>query len=341
VRPLLLVLILGLLLPVPVRADFNDIITGARPAGMGGAFVGLADDVNALYWNPAGLTLSKSMQLGMMRADEMSPTNGPKVTTDFAGWTSGNSCRGAAGISFLRQGLSNIVEERTLGASYGLAVTPFTRLGLTLKSMATITNPQGHFFPDPALVNSSTMGLDVGAIQVVTPDLRFGFLARNLFAHSGVVQREDVRKTYRLGAAYKLHTELIDEDYLWLTCDVFTKEDIKDEAGLAIRSSIGAEWQLTPWMALRAGCDRGRFTAGGGVSALGISIDYAFAQDQEGIGTSQRISLLYRFDTGGVHVDRQEVHVRHREEPPYKAPPAFEARPPRVPEKSIRREPQG
>ncbi|WP_408954715.1 hypothetical protein [Natroniella sp. ANB-PHB2] len=29
---------------------------GARPLGMGGAFVSVADDVNAIYWNPAGLT---------------------------------------------------------------------------------------------------------------------------------------------------------------------------------------------------------------------------------------------------------------------------------------------
>jgi len=321
------VVTLVLLLSVPARADFNDIITGARPAGMGGAFVGLADDINALYWNPAGLTLSKSMQLGLMRADEMSPTNGPKITTDFAGWTSGNSCRGAAGISFLRQGLSDIIQERTIGASYALAVTPFTRLGLTLKSMATVTNPQGNFYPDPALVGSSTLGLDVGAIQVVTPDLRFGFLARNLFAKSGIVEQDDVLRTYRIGAAYKFHTELIDEDYLWMTFDLFTKEDIKDEAGLAIRSAVGVEWQLTPWIAVRAGCDRGRITAGGGVSAMGLSIDYAFAQEEEGIGTSQRLSLTYRFGTSGIHVDKQEVHVSHRQEPGYKAAPKFENRP--------------
>ena len=28
---------------------------GARPHGMGGAFIGVANDINAVYWNPAGL----------------------------------------------------------------------------------------------------------------------------------------------------------------------------------------------------------------------------------------------------------------------------------------------
>ncbi len=34
---------------------FLSIPVGARAAGMGGAFVGLADDASAMYWNPAGI----------------------------------------------------------------------------------------------------------------------------------------------------------------------------------------------------------------------------------------------------------------------------------------------
>ena len=34
---------------------FTKIGVGARPVAMGGAFVGLADDITALYYNPAGL----------------------------------------------------------------------------------------------------------------------------------------------------------------------------------------------------------------------------------------------------------------------------------------------
>jgi hypothetical protein len=36
-------------------AQFLKIGVGARPAAMGGAFVALADDATALYWNPAGI----------------------------------------------------------------------------------------------------------------------------------------------------------------------------------------------------------------------------------------------------------------------------------------------
>lgn len=40
---------------ISLYADFDDIGTGARPLGMGNAFVGLADDVRAIAYNPAGL----------------------------------------------------------------------------------------------------------------------------------------------------------------------------------------------------------------------------------------------------------------------------------------------
>lgn len=43
--------------------SFMKIGVGARPVGMGEAFVSLADDVNAIYWNPAGLHYIESMQL--------------------------------------------------------------------------------------------------------------------------------------------------------------------------------------------------------------------------------------------------------------------------------------
>ena len=45
-------------------AVFLKIGTGARPAAMGGAYTALADDVNALYYNPGGLAQLKMRELG-------------------------------------------------------------------------------------------------------------------------------------------------------------------------------------------------------------------------------------------------------------------------------------
>ena len=45
-------------------AHFLRFGVGARAMGMGGAFVAVADDVNAAYWNPAGLIQSASVCVG-------------------------------------------------------------------------------------------------------------------------------------------------------------------------------------------------------------------------------------------------------------------------------------
>jgi hypothetical protein len=49
--------------------------SGARPAGMGDAFVGLADDSNALFWNPAGLALVPAPQLSLMHTQYLVETS--------------------------------------------------------------------------------------------------------------------------------------------------------------------------------------------------------------------------------------------------------------------------
>ena len=48
-------------------AAFLKIDGGSRPAGMGGAFVGLANDINTIFLNPAGLTVVQAHELTAMQ----------------------------------------------------------------------------------------------------------------------------------------------------------------------------------------------------------------------------------------------------------------------------------
>ena len=54
-----LAVIIAHLTPVPASAQSFEAL-GTRAAGMGGAFVAVADDASAVYWNPAGLALGGS-----------------------------------------------------------------------------------------------------------------------------------------------------------------------------------------------------------------------------------------------------------------------------------------
>ncbi len=53
---------------------------GNRPLAMGGAFTGLADDINAVYWNPAGLALSKRGVTTMHNAGDKNDSNYDQYT---------------------------------------------------------------------------------------------------------------------------------------------------------------------------------------------------------------------------------------------------------------------
>ena len=49
--------------PGTTGATFLKLGVGSRPVAMGEAFVAAADDINALYWNPSGLSLSEGKQV--------------------------------------------------------------------------------------------------------------------------------------------------------------------------------------------------------------------------------------------------------------------------------------
>ena len=55
-------------------ASFLNIGVGARALGMGGAYTALADDANALYWNPAGLSKLEQREFTASHAEMFAST---------------------------------------------------------------------------------------------------------------------------------------------------------------------------------------------------------------------------------------------------------------------------
>jgi tetratricopeptide (TPR) repeat protein len=105
----ILLLLFFLIKPVwgESSASFLKLEEGARPAGMGGAFVGLADDASTLYWNPAGLAYigEKKFLLGYNSLDY-----GISSSSLFLTWPLYLS---SIGLSLTHFGLDG-VEKRTI-----------------------------------------------------------------------------------------------------------------------------------------------------------------------------------------------------------------------------------
>lgn len=91
---------------------------GARAQGMGGAWVALADDLSALYWNPAALI---RLQPGDFEAEIASFQNEKDVSFGFRGVGQlGSEIRFAAAMNFLERSSPGSLDERWL--SFGIAV---------------------------------------------------------------------------------------------------------------------------------------------------------------------------------------------------------------------------
>lgn len=91
-------------------ADFLSGGVGARALGMGGAQVALAKDVNAGYWNPAGLSQLGSPELAYMHAERFAGI----VSFDYGSVALPITGRSSVGISFFRSGVNDI--KNTLNA---------------------------------------------------------------------------------------------------------------------------------------------------------------------------------------------------------------------------------
>jgi hypothetical protein len=109
----LCVLVLGVCAAVPAEAqtrtvkygaDFLAAGVGARALGMGGAYVALANDVSAGYWNPAGLGRTMYPEVAYMHAERFAGI----VSADYGSGSFPLTHNSTIGISFFRSAVDDI-----------------------------------------------------------------------------------------------------------------------------------------------------------------------------------------------------------------------------------------
>lgn len=94
-------------------AEFLSHGVGARAIGMGSAFVAIADDATATYWNPAGLTNVKKNSFSTMYSDTFQSGDGSffskgLVNYNFVNYVHQIEDIGSIGLSWIRLGIDDI-----------------------------------------------------------------------------------------------------------------------------------------------------------------------------------------------------------------------------------------
>lgn len=195
------------LCPAVATATFNNIGVGARPLGLGGAFVALADDSNAPDYNAAGLGYMGDTHLGATHAQRF---NGLITYNAISGIIPlGRIGTLGAGIGALAED-SEIYHEQTLRLSYGTALFKQFAIGANLKLFRTAFDTENEFVAEnPYFVKtaSSALSFDLGMIAKPFQSLSLGASVENLIPADMSIseaQTDAVPLNVRAGLAYSL-----------------------------------------------------------------------------------------------------------------------------------------
>src|SRR4029453_14460070 len=116
----------ALLVPRSARAQMYEAV-GVRAQGLGGAFVAVADDATATWWNPAGLAtgpfFDALIEYGRIRTSP--PPSGRSISSAFP----------SLGVSYYRLPISEIRDENlnVFGLTFGQSLSEHVVVASTLK----------------------------------------------------------------------------------------------------------------------------------------------------------------------------------------------------------------
>jgi len=318
-RCLAALLCAGLLCTTPASAankyagEFLTHGVGARALGMGSAFVAVADDVTAGYWNPAGVADIQGRAVQLMHAE----TFGDVVNYDTGAYVHPLDGCAALAVTVVRLAVDEIpftsfeIDEETgrilydptkiswesdsesaLLVSYARRPWEDLRLGATLKL---VWKSVGEY-------SCYGVGFDLGAKYDVWRGLTLGANiqdATTTLLAWNTQERESIFPTAKLGLAYALDLPSMDGRII-AAADAdfrFENRQTADEyhvGRVSADTHWGLEFSYREMVSVRAGLAMGQLTAGAGVTLRGFTIDYAFGK-HEYLDSSHRISAAYGF----------------------------------------------
>ncbi len=268
---------------------------GARPTGMGGAFVALADDVNSLEWNPAGLSLLPPDYIH--GAFEHVFWFGDVEYEIFSlAQLLGETYGGGLQVVYRHMlDIDNIEDEPSLKVQdfagtlgYGLQISNFS-IGLNLKFLYTQLGPE-RLFGEAAdlglLVFFMERKIALGvAIQNLGPDIGPDSLPLNIRAGFGYKEVFGANQQHALNAGLEFNQPLDNKLNLQLGLEYWYLQTFGLRIGY--RQQLGGnDLQSDNFMH--------RMTAGASVRWADLQLDYAFVSYAD-LGGTHRLMLTAHY----------------------------------------------
>jgi len=292
----------------PAQAYFLDAANGVRPAGMGDAFTGVADDANTVLFNPAGFARLSSYEFTGMYADLYHNFNPVLYTgqTDqlnynFLSLAAPVAQIGTFGVSWTHL-YSTFYKENVFTLSYGRNLVPgMLDFGLNAKFLEWLVEANDYSTDSDYYVGDrERLGLtaDVGLLFTPFEGFTLGASADNVIPVSmGSSGSEKVPLMWRAGAAFKKRWQESAMNSVQFSLEW-------EQRGTLATPKAGLElWLLSESIGLRGGVNTDQ--ASGGLSyryhvpasPMDIQLDYAFGFPFHILGTagSHRAGLTARW----------------------------------------------
>lgn len=235
---------------------------GARPIGLGGTFVGISDDANAVFWNPAGTSLVQRQELRFTRADRyglgLNDNNISLIVPILDNHAVGVDVNSDS-YDDGELGWGKLQGRFAYGYRYkGLA------LGAEGKYVRTTTDLDGT-----SIAKASGFGIDGGVLLSLGRGVRLGFVARDV-TNTPMTDERDVSEPV-LRRSFAGGISLRPGDNSLLAADIDDK------------LHVGVEYWPASVLGLRGGVQRELDASGEDLSnsvqyALGASLRFRFLQ---------------------------------------------------------------
>ncbi|MFH1957034.1 MAG: PorV/PorQ family protein [bacterium] len=284
-------------------ATFLKISPGAGPVGMGGAYTAIANDINALYYNPAGISGIRQNQIGATHTEWLEGIN-----YDFAGGVIPVRS-GSIGISavYLTTGKIEGRDESgnksndfyssdlAIMLSHARQINTNMQLGGSIKLIRQSIADE----------NADGFAIDAGVMRKISGRVNLGLTIRNLGPKMEFIDEKYslplsviAGTSYNLVGIFNLAMDIAYEPVdkkrtICLGTEFFPMQFFALRAGYLFQA-VGALYNSGNNISNSKVTEQNGLGGGIGIKVLGYNLDYAIVP-YSNLGTTQRISFTAKF----------------------------------------------
>lgn len=267
----------------------DQLFFGTRPLGMGGAFIAIADDANAISWNPAGLPGLRRKEFTSTYSDLYSLG----ITKSYMGLVLPFSDKIALGLDWGSVGFDDtelLFSENKLDFAFGFQPFSIFSFGLNAKYVFRDMQLDGTSYG-----KSSGIGYDIGFLLQPHKKLKLGMSVYDLNGTS--VSYEDNASETILEQAVKLGIAIRPLENLVIAYD---RGD---------RNHFGVEYTVANRLTLRSGFQNENlgiekiniFSAGTSIKFKSLIVEYGY-ETQPYLDPTHRFSFALQFSPDVVSI---------------------------------------